>query len=300
VYFWGQVWKIAWLYRKPEKHRGEARQGEFHPWNARATHRETSLRFLGMPELYSEAYITTNCYLWASLQAIMQESVRPMEQRLPSSIRKDQAMPHESSCACATHAWKTPHSIDDYFGWVDGMYAEAAWWVGEVGAGRLLLKQEVHGLWDELLFAWKDMLCLGVGSPLSKEIHVELHHLVGIQDGPSQVYLWKAHSHRMDHSVAGSAVRVWHCLCHSKGDKGKRLANYLAQQPINDYQPMHPEFLDENIMTLLREEVEDKDKDKWIVWFEGTSNALGHGVGAVLLTVRLPASAPDRTSSIKW
>ena len=78
------------------------------------------------------------------------------------------------------------------------------------------------------------------------------------------------------------------------------MANYLAQQPINDYQPMHLEFLDENIMTLLREEVEDKDKDKWIVWFEGTSNALGHGVGAVLLTVRLPASAPDRTSSIKW
>ena len=37
-------------------------------------------------------------------------------------------------------------------------------------------------------------------------------------------------------------------------------------------------------MTLFGEEVEDEDKDIWIVWFDGVSNALGHGVGAVLLT----------------
>ena len=30
--------------------------------------------------------------------------------------------------------------------------------------------------------------------------------------------------------------------------KGSALADYLAQQPLNDYQPMHPEFPDENIM----------------------------------------------------
>ncbi|XP_028215051.1 uncharacterized protein LOC114397135 [Glycine soja] len=37
-------------------------------------------------------------------------------------------------------------------------------------------------------------------------------------------------------------------------------------------------------MTLFKEEVEDEDKDRWIVWFDGASNTLGHGVGAVLLT----------------
>ena len=66
--------------------------------------------------------------------------------------------------------------------------------------------------------------------------------------------------------------------------KGSTLADYLAQQPINDYQPIHPEFLNEDIMTLFEEGVEDEDRDKWIVWFDGASNALGHGVGAVLLT----------------
>jgi len=69
-----------------------------------------------------------------------------------------------------------------------------------------------------------------------------------------------------------------------KDIKESALADYLAQQPINDYQPMHPEFPDEDIMALFEEEVEDEDRDKWIVWFEGASNALGHGVGAVWLT----------------
>ena len=50
-----------------------------------------------------------------------------------------------------------------------------------------------------------------------------------------------------------------------KAIKGSALADYLAQQSINDYQPMHSEFLDEDIMTLFEEEVEDKDREKWIV-----------------------------------
>ena len=33
-----------------------------------------------------------------------------------------------------------------------------------------------------------------------------------------------------------------------------------------------------------KEEVEDEDKDKWIVWFNGASNALGHGIGVVLVS----------------
>jgi len=66
--------------------------------------------------------------------------------------------------------------------------------------------------------------------------------------------------------------------------KGSALVDYLAQHPINDYQPMHPEFPDEDIVTLFEEEVEDEDRDKWIMWFDGASNALGHGVGAVLVS----------------
>ena len=67
--------------------------------------------------------------------------------------------------------------------------------------------------------------------------------------------------------------------------KGSALANYLAQQPLNDYRLMHPEFPDEDIMALFGEKVEDKDRDKWIMCFDCASNALGHGVGAALVSL---------------
>ena len=46
---------------------------------------------------------------------------------------------------------------------------------------------------------------------------------------------------------------------------------------------MHPEFPNKDIMALFEEEVEDEDRDKCVVWFDGASNALGHGIGAVLV-----------------
>ena len=66
--------------------------------------------------------------------------------------------------------------------------------------------------------------------------------------------------------------------------KGSTLADYLAQRLLNDYQTMHPEFPDEDIMALFKEKLEDKDMDKWVVWFDEVSNALGHGVGAALVS----------------
>jgi len=52
-----------------------------------------------------------------------------------------------------------------------------------------------------------------------------------------------------------------------KAIKGIALADYLAQQSLNDHQPMHPEFPEEDIMALF-EEKPDEDWDKWIVWFD--------------------------------
>ncbi|XP_028215094.1 uncharacterized protein LOC114397189 [Glycine soja] len=53
---------------------------------------------------------------------------------------------------------------------------------------------------------------------------------------------------------------------------------------IARWQPMHSEFPDEDIMALFEEEAEDEDRDKWVVWFDGASNALGHGIGVVLVS----------------
>ncbi|XP_028193253.1 uncharacterized protein LOC114378852 [Glycine soja] len=69
-----------------------------------------------------------------------------------------------------------------------------------------------------------------------------------------------------------------------KAIKGSALADYLAQQPLNDYHPMHLEFSDEDIMALFEEKSKDKDRDKWIVWFDDASNTLGHVVAATLVS----------------
>ena len=72
-----------------------------------------------------------------------------------------------------------------------------------------------------------------------------------------------------------------------KAIKGSALADYLAQQPLNDYQPMHSEFLDEDIMALFEEKLEDKDRGKWVVWFDGTSSNLSMLSLHVLIGFRL-------------
>ena len=47
---------------------------------------------------------------------------------------------------------------------------------------------------------------------------------------------------------------------------------------------MHPELPDEDIMAMFEEEGEDKDKDKWTIWFDGASNVLDQGIGEVLVS----------------
>jgi len=73
---------------------------------------------------------------------------------------------------------------------------------------HLLLEQEIHSMRDELLITRKDMLCLGMGSSPFEAIYVELHYLVGVKNGSSQVRLRKARSYWEDSSIAGFVVGI--------------------------------------------------------------------------------------------
>ncbi|XP_027189398.1 uncharacterized protein [Cicer arietinum] len=66
--------------------------------------------------------------------------------------------------------------------------------------------------------------------------------------------------------------------------KGSALVEYLAQQPVEGYQSMPCEFPDEGIMTFFKD-TESPDKEKWTLVFGGASNALGHGIGAILISL---------------
>ena len=58
-----------------------------------------------------------------------------------------------------------------------------------------------------------------------------------------------------------------------KSIKGSALAEYLAQQPINDYQSMQLEFPDEDIMTLFEDDQEDQNIKTWTLLYDKASTS---------------------------
>ncbi|CAL0322726.1 unnamed protein product [Lupinus luteus] len=67
-----------------------------------------------------------------------------------------------------------------------------------------------------------------------------------------------------------------------KAIKGSALADYLASQPIEKTESVNQEFPDEGIMSLSLEE--PAKGDIWTLVFDGASNALGHGIGVILIS----------------
>ncbi|XP_050897012.1 uncharacterized protein LOC127103812 [Lathyrus oleraceus] len=72
-----------------------------------------------------------------------------------------------------------------------------------------------------------------------------------------------------------------------KAIKRSVLSDYLAHQLVEDYQPMKFDFPDEDIL-FIREcnipgpEEGPKPGSRWMLAFDGASNAQGHGVGAII------------------
>ncbi|RDX67369.1 Retrovirus-related Pol polyprotein from transposon 17.6, partial [Mucuna pruriens] len=64
-----------------------------------------------------------------------------------------------------------------------------------------------------------------------------------------------------------------------KAIKGRAVVDHLAYHPLPDYQPLSHEFPDEDIMTISGARTY---QDEWLMWFDGASNVLGNGIGAVL------------------
>ncbi|XP_050895144.1 uncharacterized protein LOC127101737 [Lathyrus oleraceus] len=76
-----------------------------------------------------------------------------------------------------------------------------------------------------------------------------------------------------------------------KAIKGSILSNYLAHLPVEGYQSLKFDFLDEDIMfirdfTMPGFEVSPEEGpepgSRWTLVFDGASNARGHGIGVVI------------------
>lgn len=70
-----------------------------------------------------------------------------------------------------------------------------------------------------------------------------------------------------------------------KAIKGSAIADFLAERVEEDYEPMEFEFPDEDLMSVCQtNEEESEEKENWKMFFDGASKALGHGIGAVLVS----------------
>ncbi|XP_017970500.1 PREDICTED: uncharacterized protein LOC108660728 [Theobroma cacao] len=67
--------------------------------------------------------------------------------------------------------------------------------------------------------------------------------------------------------------------------KVNAIVDFLAKRVGEDYEPMESEFPDEDLMSVCQtNEEESEEKKNWKMFFDGASNALGHGIGAVLVS----------------
>ncbi|KAK5832625.1 hypothetical protein PVK06_016427 [Gossypium arboreum] len=69
-----------------------------------------------------------------------------------------------------------------------------------------------------------------------------------------------------------------------KSIKESAIADFLATRIEDEYEPLRFEFPDEDLMCITEKECESPKEKSWKMSFDGASNALGHGVGAVLVS----------------
>ena len=70
-----------------------------------------------------------------------------------------------------------------------------------------------------------------------------------------------------------------------KAIKGSAIADFLVESANEEYVPMSFDFPNEDLMVVLQiDEEKTLEEDGWKMYFDGASNALGRGVGAVLIS----------------
>ncbi|XP_071933752.1 uncharacterized protein [Coffea arabica] len=70
-----------------------------------------------------------------------------------------------------------------------------------------------------------------------------------------------------------------------KAVKGQAIADHLAENPRDDdYQPLHTYFPDEKILFVGATDDISEQCPEWRLFFDGASNSLGAGIGAVLVS----------------
>ncbi|KAG8499727.1 hypothetical protein CXB51_006285 [Gossypium anomalum] len=69
-----------------------------------------------------------------------------------------------------------------------------------------------------------------------------------------------------------------------KAVKGSAIADFLASRALEDYEPLNFDFPNEDLMYVATTEEDPREDHPWKLNFDGASNAVGNGIGAVLVS----------------
>ncbi|XP_038996868.1 uncharacterized protein LOC120121584, partial [Hibiscus syriacus] len=69
-----------------------------------------------------------------------------------------------------------------------------------------------------------------------------------------------------------------------KSVKGSAIADFLASRALEDYEPVKFDFPNEDLMSIFVTEEDTPKNEAWKMNFDGASNAVGHGIGAILVS----------------
>ncbi|KAG8488615.1 hypothetical protein CXB51_016573 [Gossypium anomalum] len=69
-----------------------------------------------------------------------------------------------------------------------------------------------------------------------------------------------------------------------KAIKGSAIADFLASRALEDYEPLSFDFPNEDLMYVATMEEDFQESHPWKLNFDGASNAVGNGIGAVLVS----------------
>ncbi|KAK5824218.1 hypothetical protein PVK06_018988 [Gossypium arboreum] len=67
-----------------------------------------------------------------------------------------------------------------------------------------------------------------------------------------------------------------------KAIKRSAIADFLASRALEDYEPLNFDFPNEDLMYVATTEEDSHEGHPWKLNFDGASNAVGNGIGAVL------------------
>ncbi|XP_012468647.1 uncharacterized protein LOC105786692 [Gossypium raimondii] len=67
--------------------------------------------------------------------------------------------------------------------------------------------------------------------------------------------------------------------------KGSAITDFLASRALEDYEPLNFDFPNEDLMYVATAEKDFQEDGPWKLNFEGASNVVGNGIGAVLVSL---------------